>query len=125
MIIIKIIRNVVEQARENYENRSWEERALFVRLVKLYNRQHIEVRNPGFRDTIREISDHVFGQRAHKAMGEREVRSVESGEEKRERMGRVERAWREGRIPFTTGEGTRRALTTNWMLRNNASRTIS
>lgn len=100
MIIIKIIRNVVEQARENYENRSWEERALFVRLIKLYNRQHIEVRNPGFRDTIREISDHVFGQRAHKAMGGREVRSVESGEEKRERMGRVERAWRRDAYPL-------------------------
>lgn len=65
----KIISNVVD--------RSGEERA-FVRLVKLHNRQHIEVRNPGFRDTIREISDHVFGQRAHKAMG-REARSVESG----------------------------------------------
>lgn len=58
------------------------------------------MRNPGFRDTIREISDHVFGQRAHKAMGEREVRSVESGEEKRERMGRVERAWRRDAYPL-------------------------
>lgn len=71
-MIIKLSRTLL-----NTCDRSGEERA-FVRLVKLHNRQRIEVRNPGFRDTIREISDHVFGQRAHKAMG-REARSVESG----------------------------------------------
>lgn len=106
----KITRTLLNTKMRKLRWRSREERA-FVRLVKAYNRQHIEVRNPGFRDTIREISDHVFGQRAHKAMG-REVGSVGSGES-------------EGCIPFTAGEGTRRALTTNWMLRNNASRTIS
>lgn len=62
-------------------------------------------------DTIPEISDHVFGQRWTKRG--RKARMRQNGWAESER-----------RNPLR-GEGTRRALTTNWMRRNNASLTIS